>query len=658
MKAILWRTSGVGGRLLGLRKSLQWRVLTLVTIGLAVILGAFSVTSLLAVDESTDRALAEREALAETTAGHVDYVITQNLRALDEVPFAEGFDLEDADTQPERDALRRTYFTSIFSGGVYLLSQQGHVLWVEPAHAVALGTDLLSSPHVLQALESAKPAVSGLTTGLVGGGPAVSIVSPVRSPSGQLVGLVGGDIDLMGSYLRDVVRYSALGRTGYAQIVDGQGVVLASTRLGEVLQKNERQNELATLIQEGRTASATCHDCGQETAGVGREAEVIAFSPLVSAPWGVVIRQAESEALAPARRLRERAMWLGIASFGLALLFAWGTVRSVTRPISVLTQAAQKIASGELSERVPDLGEDEIGRLARAFETMRTKLKASLEHTQAWSKELERRVRQRTRELEASRDHLRQVAEENAALYEELKQKEALRGQLLKKVITAQEEERRRIARELHDETSQALAALAVGLETVTLRSPLRKAEVKEKLAGLQGLAVQTLEGVHNLVYDLRPSILDDLGLVASLQWYAENRLQPTGVAVHLEVSGQERRLPAEIETALFRIGQEAISNIVRHAEAANVFVSVDFEDSAIALDVEDDGKGFAVDAVAEPPAGPTGWGILGMKERTALLGGAVGITSQPGGGTHVQVKIPLDERKRNGEQDSGGHSR
>jgi signal transduction histidine kinase len=266
-------------------------------------------------------------------------------------------------------------------------------------------------------------------------------------------------------------------------------------------------------------------------------------------------------------------------------------------------------------------------------------------------------VAERTQELEASRDHLRQVAEENAALYEELKRKEEIRTELLKKVIGAQEEERRRIARELHDETSQALTALVVGMDTATLGRELDNAKLEEKLAGLKQLAVRTLEGVHGLIFDLRPSILDDLGLVASLQWYAENRLAPTGVRFHLEVSGEDRRLPGEVETALFRIGQEALSNVAKHAEASNVVLSVEFEEDAVAVEVEDDGQGFDPSTVEQPPAGPVGWGILGMRERTSLLGGVLEISSQPGAGTRVRATIPLEwESERNGE-DKSAHS-
>ena len=646
----------MGRRLLASRTSLQWRVLFLVSIGLGFILAAFSVSSLLAVNESTDRALEERRALAETAAGNVDYVLTQNLRALDEVGFADGVDPTDNNLEPEKEALHRAYFASIFSAGLYLTDEHGRVIWTEPEHGSALGYDLSSYPYVAAALSSGKPVVSGLITSVITGLPAASVLTPLRSPSGQTVGLLGGDIDLTGTALLDVIRSSAPGKTGYAQIVDSEGIILASTRPEQFLQKSDHDSRLAALIAKGESASGTCHDCHEQNGTPQRRTEVMAFSPLTWAPWGVVLRQEESEALAPAQHLRERAIWLGAPSFLLALLVAWATVRSITRPVTMLTSTAERIASGDLSQEVPDLGKDEIGQLARTFETMRVKLRDSLESIQASSRELENRVRERTQELEASRDDLRQVAEENAALYEELKQKESLRGELLKKVIGAQEEERRRIARELHDETSQTLTALAMGMEAVTLAPSLSKEQLQEKLSRLKGLAVQTLDEVHNLIYDLRPSVLDDLGLVAGLEWYAENRLQPLGLGVHVEVSGEERRLPSEVETALFRIGQEAISNVARHAEASSVVLTIDFGRDAVSLEVEDDGKGFQ--RPVEPSATPTGWGLLGMRERAALLKGELEIASEPGRGTCVTVRVPLDERTALHEDHTRPHRR
>lgn len=232
------------------------------------------------------------------------------------------------------------------------------------------------------------------------------------------------------------------------------------------------------------------------------------------------------------------------------------------------------------------------------------------------------------------------VGVENARLYTELARKERLRGELLQKVITAQEEERKRIARDLHDDTSQALTALIYSLEAAEGRS---KGETsRARLAAMRQLATQTLEGVHKLIFDLRPSVLDHLGLFVALRWYAETRLQPLGIRLRLEEEGTTRRLPSQIETALFRVGQEAINNVVRHSGARNVRLRLHCDDTAVAVDLEDDGIGFDRNEVSRSADRTRGLGLVGMEERVGLLGGEIRIVSELGRGTSVSIRIPL----------------
>jgi len=233
---------------------------------------------------------------------------------------------------------------------------------------------------------------------------------------------------------------------------------------------------------------------------------------------------------------------------------------------------------------------------------------------------------------------------ENAKLYSEVQRKEQLRGELLNLVISTQEEERKRIARGLHDETSQALTSLAVNLEAIIAILPSDADEAKAKLRGIQSLALKTLDEIHKIIYELRPTLLDDLGLVAAVKWHAENYLEAAGIKVHLETAGLERRLPAQIETALFRIIQEATTNIVRHADAESTSISLEFNETCIAIHIEDDGKGFDLNEVMRSRDGERGLGLLSMEERAELLGGHLSIKSRPGLGTQITVKIPIEQ--------------
>ena len=233
------------------------------------------------------------------------------------------------------------------------------------------------------------------------------------------------------------------------------------------------------------------------------------------------------------------------------------------------------------------------------------------------------------------------IAIENALLFNALKEKEQARTELLRKIIATQEDERRRIARELHDETSQALTALNVGLKTAVMAPAENPDDVKKRLVPLKNQAAGMLEEIQRMIRDLRPSLLDDLGLISAIDWYAEVRLKNQGIQVEWEVVGTEHRLAPEMETTLFRVAQEAISNIARHAQAENVSILLGFESNKVTLEIEDDGKGFDVAQTWSSTHTIEAYGLLGMRERVNLLGGKLLIESQQGQGTRVQATMP-----------------
>jgi signal transduction histidine kinase len=213
---------------------------------------------------------------------------------------------------------------------------------------------------------------------------------------------------------------------------------------------------------------------------------------------------------------------------------------------------------------------------------------------------------------------------------------------MLGMAITAQEDERKRVARELHDETTQDLAVLVMGLESAS--AALKAGGPAPRLDEVKALAVRTLEEVHRLILDLRPSVLDDLGLFSAIRWYADRHLGERGIAVRCESRELDRRLPPEFEIALFRIGQEAMNNIARHARAESVLIQLGAEGSELVVDIEDDGQGF--DLGGSPHDGRPHYGILGIRERAELLGGRATIESAPGKGARVTVRVPLPQRE------------
>ena len=238
------------------------------------------------------------------------------------------------------------------------------------------------------------------------------------------------------------------------------------------------------------------------------------------------------------------------------------------------------------------------------------------------------------------------VAVENARLYSELQWKEETRRQLLDKVILAQEEERKRISRELHDEVGQALTALVMNLGGIEETMSPDLGGVRERLAAVRDLASETLASIRRLMLDLRPTLLDDLGLIPAISWYAENNLGRAHIRPRVEVAGfQGRRLPVQMETVLFRVVQEAITNVVKHSSATEVVIRLELIDGRVRASVQDNGKGF--DAGDKVHGYEGGLGLMGMQERVALLGGSLNVDSRPGHGTSLSLEIPLGELVR-----------
>jgi signal transduction histidine kinase/HAMP domain-containing protein len=225
----------------------------------------------------------------------------------------------------------------------------------------------------------------------------------------------------------------------------------------------------------------------------------------------------------------------------------------------------------------------------------------------------------------------------NARLYTALRLQEQIRAELLHQLIGAQEDERMRISRELHDETSQSLTALLVGLDTISMaaRSDVRR--IQGYVENLKSITDDMLVNIHRLIADLRPSLLDDLGLVAAIEWYGEQRLKPDGLAFRLEQTLQER-LPRPIETVLFRIAQEGLTNIVRHAHASSVVFRLFQENDLVTLEMSDDGVGFGPLRPEARESGEGGLGLRGMRERVAILGGRLDVESVLGAGTTVRI--------------------
>ncbi len=317
--------------------------------------------------------------------------------------------------------------------------------------------------------------------------------------------------------------------------------------------------------------------------------------PVLGGKAGVVrlgMSEASTKAIV-ARQSRNVVFWV-VPVMVVGLTVAYGLASIVFRPITQLAQAVRAVGKGDfLTWQSPPWAKDEIGALGATFVEMS----------------------------------------------EELKRKEEMRQQLLGKVIRAQEDERKRIARELHDETGQALTSLMIGIKVVedSPGDPL----AGERLSELRALTARTLDEVRRLATALRPSLLDDLGLVDALQKYVAEYSAKLHINVDSHISIDRQQLPPDVETAVFRIVQEALTNIAKYAKATDVSVVIQNRGSSLVAIVEDDGIGFDVDN-AMSSGDERGLGLFGMHERASLAGGKLTIESNLGSGTTVFLEVPL----------------
>ncbi len=305
-------------------------------------------------------------------------------------------------------------------------------------------------------------------------------------------------------------------------------------------------------------------------------------------------------------QMAARGLWAGmiqtlIAAGGVAVMAALFLSELLTRPLRPLIAMTRAVAAGDLSRQVPPGPPDEFGSLSESF------------------------------------NHMVSALGESRA---ELRAKEQARQDLLKRVISAQEDERRRISRELHDEAGQALTGMIVGLRSLIQEHPAAAPQAEE----LRQLAHGTLEGLRHLSLELRPQALDDLGLPAALRRYASDYSNQHGILVDLQILGDATvRVPGPVETCLYRIAQEALTNSARHAASKHISLIFSLRPGTVSLIVEDDGIGFEPGEVIDhvSPDG-RGLGLYGMQERAMLIGGTVEIESSPGNGTSIFVTCPI----------------
>ena len=314
--------------------------------------------------------------------------------------------------------------------------------------------------------------------------------------------------------------------------------------------------------------------------------------------------------------VRDTAIVLGAgAGVGVALAIFFTTV--LTHPLRALVQAMRRVQSGDLTVHVPVWASDEIGEAQAEFNDMVTRLRNAREALLKQQRELE------------------DLNQTNMRLLSELHSKSARLQQLFGHTLSAQEAERKRLSRELHDETGQALTSILLRLKV--LQDEADPNIIADRLNGLRYLTSQTLENVRRLSMDLRPTALDDLGLVPAIRWYTQECARRSGIEIEFNPADGPERLPTPIEIVLYRAVQEGLTNVIRHARAQRAHITLERSPHAVWLTIVDDGQGIEPGQKAEG-----GLGLEGMRERVSLAGGRLQIDSAPGAGTRIVIELPL----------------
>ena len=457
-----------------------------------------------------------------------------------------------------------------------------------------------------RAVASGDFAFGDYQVGRITGKPVLVLAYPFRFAAGEPAAVVFAALDLewLNRYILKVESQLPDGFT--ITQIDANGVVMA--------RRPDAEDWLGRfMFEQSFLREILSQSTGViEAPGDHKLPFIYAFaqlhSSLIKQPLYMLLGIPRRLAFADANRiLRRNLTLLGIVAL-VAILAAWyGGDLFIMRQVKAMAKASRRLAAGEMSARTGlKYGDGELGQLAKNFDEMAIALEQ----------------RQAERELAEM----------------ELKRSQELFRNLSTHLQVVREEERTRIARKIHDDMGQALTALKIDLTWLNKKLTDDQPLIREKLQSMVTLINETIETVHNLSEDLRPGILDDFGLSAAIEWQAEEFQKRTGIECRINLASDESNLSKEKSTNLFRIVQESLTNVIRHANATKVEINLSEKDGRLLLEVADNGKGITKAAVTNPKS----FGLIGIKERVHSLGGEVDISGTPNAGTRLKVKMPI----------------
>jgi len=427
----------------------------------------------------------------------------------------------------------------------------------------------------------------------------LTVAVPIYDVYGRFAGCVLGTWNLEDTQLGFAVVNVLAGEEGFAYLVDERGQILYHPRR-ELIGANARDHPAVEALLSGESGARTIESEGQTMVvgyapiQMGRRASSL-FADQSWEDWGLLTSESWSDLVSPLEPyIRWMILLLVLSVILPTVILAWNSSR-IASPLSALVEQTGRVAASDFDTQVSiDQGPLELRELEAAFNTMV--------------------------------DQLREFQRENQSY--------------VVSILNTQEEERKRIARELHDETAQALIVLGRQIEMI--QEMTQNKEMREELERLRDTVDQTLQGVRRFTRDLRPPLLEELGLPRSLEILGDRLDREQPFTVGATIVGEPYHLLPEVELALYRLAQEGLNNVRRHAQATHADLTLTYDREAVMLEISDDGVGFEVPSDQKQLIKSGGLGLMGIHERARLFGGHASIDSSPGEGTTVRVEIPL----------------
>jgi signal transduction histidine kinase len=593
------------------KSSLRTQLLLTTVLPVTGLLIVLSLVAVIGLVQLTRTLVQERDSqLVQLASRQVASYLSDSVLLLTQV--AANDDIRSGDPQASLD---------ILNANLSLAQRFDQIALTDPNGGIAVATGdvteslLINQPWIERARRLRRPILSPVFLDSQGR-QMLCVAIPVYDNAGAFRGCAVGIWDLASDRLGRPIASVRVGETGIAYLVDSDGTILYHP-VGSLIGTNAAQDPAYSAFKQ--------RQAGSQTINIDGALRVIGYAPIPLqqlgsslfadeswSTWNLVTSESLGDIVAPLQPYLPFLILLVVLVVALPLTIITISSHRIAAPLQSLATQAGHIASGEFGSQVTlTTGPLEVRELEEAFNTM-------------------------------------------------VEQLRSYRGDIQNYVVSilnSQEQERKRIARELHDETAQALIVLGRRIEAAQELTDL--SELARELEALRDMVDDTLQGVRSFTSDLRPPLLGELGLPRTLQLLGDRTEREEPFTVTVDITGQAQQLAPELELGLYRLAQESLSNVRRHAHAKHVHLSLRYEAHIITLEVIDDGIGF------EPPANLTELlktgrlGLMGIYERARLFGGRAHLSSRPGGGTTVRVVIPIGllEPESLGADENGAHS-